>query len=68
MWLSVNEKFVAHGKMVKILATLKSSCAKACYLIQNLKPAIESVYLPQCLALSFFFHSLACWRYEGYKK
>ena len=43
----VNEKFVAFGTMVKILATFKSPCAKACYLIQNLKPSIERVYLPQ---------------------
>ena len=31
--LSVNKKCVAYGTMVMILATLTSSCAKACYLI-----------------------------------
>ena len=41
--LSVNEKFVAYGTMVKILATLKSSCAKACYMIQKLEPATDRV-------------------------
>ena len=34
--------------MVKILAILKSSGAKAYYLIQKLEPANERVYLTQC--------------------
>ena len=41
--------------MVKILATLKSHCAKACYLIQKLEPAFERVYLPQCFSNILFF-------------
>ena len=44
--LSVNGKFIADGTMVKISATLKSSCVKTCYLIQKLEPATETVYLP----------------------
>ena len=40
---SVNEKFVADGIMVKILANLKSPCSNACYLKQKAKPAIEKV-------------------------
>ena len=51
--LSVNEKFVAHGKMVKILAILKSDCANACYFIQKLEPVIGRVYLPQCFGNKF---------------
>ena len=45
--LLVNEIIVAYGSMVKVLATLKSSCAKACYLIQKREPVTERVYLPQ---------------------
>ena len=52
--LLVNEKFVAHGTMVKILATLKNLSAKAYYLIQKLEPAIEKVYLPQCFLNKIF--------------
>ena len=42
--LSVNEKFVAYETIIKILATLKSSRAKVCYLIQKLEPTIERMY------------------------
>ena len=45
--LSVNGKFVAYGKMAKILWTLKSPCAKAYYLILKVDPAIER--LPKSL-------------------
>ena len=31
-----------YGTMVKILANLKSSCAKACYLIQKLESTIAA--------------------------
>ena len=44
--LSLNEKFIAYGTMVKILATLKNPCVKGCYLMQELEHAIERVYLP----------------------
>ena len=56
--LSVNGKFVAYGKMVKILWTLKSPCAKACYLIQKIDPAIERVYLLRSFGKNVFFHNL----------
>ena len=51
---SVCEKFVANATMVKILATLKCSCVKSYYLIQNLEPAIERLYLPQYFGNKFF--------------
>ena len=54
--LSVNEKFVAYGSVVKVLATLRSPRAKTCYLIYAIeKLAIEKVYLPQCFGNNFFF-------------
>lgn len=57
--LSVNEKFFAYGSVVKVLTTLKSPCAKACYLIYAIeKLAIEKVYLPQCFGNNFFFHNM----------
>ena len=40
--------------MVKISATLKSPCAKACYSIEKLEHAIERVYLPQYFGYKFF--------------
>ena len=50
---SVNEEFVACGTLVETLAILKSSCAKGCYLIQNL-----NLYLVGCicpvLVINFF--------------
>ena len=52
--LSVNEKFVADGIMVKILANLKSPCSNACYLKQKAKPAIEKVWLRQCFGNKIF--------------
>ena len=52
--LSVNEEFFVYGAMVKILATLKNSCAKICYLIQKLKPAIERIYWLQCFCSKCF--------------
>ena len=52
--LLVNENFVVYGTMVKILATLKSSYAKAYYLIQKLEPFIERVYFPQCYGNKLF--------------
>ena len=52
--LSVNEKFVAYGIMVKILANLKSPCSNACYLKQKAKPAIEKVWLRQCFGNKIF--------------
>ena len=66
--LSVNEKFAPHGTMVKVLATLKSPCAKACYLIQKLEPAIEKMCLPQCFCNKFFFHNMTSWIFESSKK
>ena len=57
--LLVNENFVVYRTMVKILATLKSPCAKPCHLIQKLKPVIERVYLPQCFG-NIFFHNFTC--------
>ena len=57
--LSVNNKFVAYGTTIKILATLKSCCVKVCYLIQKLEPAIEMVYLFNG-EINFFFHNLTC--------
>ena len=53
--LLINEKFVAYGTMVKILATLRSFCANACYLMQKLKPAMRRVYSPQCFGNKFFY-------------
>ena len=44
--------------MVKILATLKSSSAKTCYLVQNFEPVIEKVYFLHCFDNKFFFHNL----------
>ena len=58
--LSVNEKFVAYGIMVKILANLKSPCSNACYLKQKAKPAIEKCDCANVLAINFFFHNLTC--------
>ena len=46
--LSVNEKLVAYGTIVKTLAILKSPCAKDRYLTQKPEPVIGRVYLPQC--------------------
>ena len=43
--LLVNEKCVAYETLVKILATLKSLCAKGCYLIQKPEPVIGRLYL-----------------------
>ena len=34
--LLVNEKLVAYGTRIHILAALKSACAKRCYLIQTI--------------------------------
>ena len=34
--LLVNEKLVAYGTRIQILAALKSACAKRCYLIQKI--------------------------------
>lgn len=53
-------------------ATLKSPCAKGYYLTQKLEPASVRlsviVYLAIItLAISFFFHNLTFWRYEGFK-
>ena len=63
--LSVNEKFVTYGTIVKILTTLKSSYA--CCLIQNLEAVIERVYLPQCFNYKFL-SKFDCWWYEISKK
>ena len=51
--LLVNGKFVVFG-MVKVLVTIKSSYAKACYLIQKLECAIERVYLLQCFCFKIW--------------
>ena len=51
--LSVNGKFVAYGKMAKILLTLKIPCARACYLILKVDPANERVYFPKSLIKYF---------------
>lgn len=53
-------------------ATLNSPCAKGYYLTQKLEPASVRlsviVYLAIItLAISFFFHNLTFWRYEGFK-
>ena len=40
--LSVNKKFAAYGTRVKILATLKSPCAKSCHMIQKFEFIIGS--------------------------
>ena len=42
--LSVNEKLVAHGIVVKILVTLMSPCLRGCHLIQKLEPVTERVF------------------------
>ena len=51
--LLANEKYAAYGTVVKILATLKSFCAKSCSLIQKVEPVIGRMYLPQCFADNF---------------
>ena len=56
-----------------IIGILKICCdgtivkLSTCYLIPKLEPVIRRVYLPQFLAINFFFHELAYWRYEGFK-
>ena len=64
----MNEKFVAHGTVVKNLPILKSPCAKGCYLIHKFDPVIGRVYLPPGFGNKFHnLHQLTCWRYEGFK-
>ena len=36
--LSVNEKFVAYGAMVKIIASVKGSFTKGCYFMEKPEP------------------------------
>ena len=52
--IGTNEKFVAFGTVVKILATLKSPSAKAYYLIQKLEYPIGRVYFSQYFGNNFF--------------
>ena len=63
--LSVNKKFVAYGTRVKILAILKNSCAKACYLI----PKIEATIWNLLFSLMFWQYnfSFIIWLGEGIK-
>ena len=51
---SVNEEFVACGTLVETLAILKSSCAKGCYLIQNLNLYLVGCICPNVLVINFF--------------
>ena len=54
MELSVTETFFAYCAMVKILATLKSPCAKACYLTQKLELVVERVDMPESFENKYF--------------
>ena len=46
----------------------KGCLAKRCFLIQKFETIIGRVYLPLMFSIiTFFFHNLTCWRYEGFK-
>ena len=65
--LSVNEKFDAYWTMATILSIFKSRCAKACFSLQKLEPAIARVYLPQCFDDKFLFALFVCHHMEDLK-
>ena len=56
-----------YGTLVKILAILRSSCARNAISYQILNLLLEACICSNVLAINFFFHNLTCQRYEVFK-